>query len=163
MAKQTTNTAILQRYKSTEPFSQSLNKWVESEFEKIAKDFIIGFVSYDPYEDAEQMFNDMDNGVMMVSNLYCNNTIFGSPEINCKFRVVHDFLHYKHKLSFSVSDECKVNHYQTTEAYKAKLSKFDIALLNIETVGQVIYYDTNNDFPTNQRDFTIQQLKDFGY
>lgn len=152
------------------PFSDSLNNLIlkaynslfikRGEYSKLT----IHFVPTEPYKDFEAMKQDIErNERLYISTLHCDNTIFGNPLINQMFRAVHDILHYQYSLDFSYESECLVNYYQNIafKAYGAR--QYDLDLLNIETVGQIVYHKTVGCFPENQRTFTYLELKKLGY
>ena len=149
---------ISQRLKTSVPFSINLNKWVEYEFNLLP--FKVVFVDSEPYESFEQMFTDFEAmGVLYISTLHCENTIFGDPLVNQKFRAIHDFQHILHELDFSFESELIVNYHQNRIALQSGLlNKFDRELLNIETAGQIMYFRQYGIFPDDQRQFAINEL-----
>lgn len=159
------------RLKKDRAFSLSLNAYIEAKYKSLSKDLNVEFVENDPYFDqgdslessAEKMFEDFANGRLKIWTGASENTIFGSPEINHKFRFIHDFYHCQNKLGFTHGDELLVNYIQQREFRKDGPSGFDRQLLNIETAGQILYYIQNGDFPTDQRKFTINELQLMGY
>lgn len=151
-----------------EPLSRTLNDLILKAF---ADTFLqplasvsVQFVNYEPYDNFEQMNNDMVFfGRLKISTLHCENTIFGNPVINQMFRAVHDVLHQVYKLDFSHESELMVNYYQNQIFKKLGASQFDLDLLNIETAGQIVYHKKHNDFPKDQRLFAFTELKAMGY
>ena len=67
-----------------------------------------------PYKTAREMFEDLDKGVMKVSDLHHEHPLW-TREQNLKFRAVHDYHHMKAQGGFTVPGEYS--------AYKAQLAK----------------------------------------
>ena len=161
----------LTRLKKETPFSHELNGYIEKKFNQLSSGLNVQFVENDPYfeqgaslESASQaMFTDFNSGTLKIWTGASENTIFGLPEINHKFRFIHDYYHCWNNLGFTPGDELLVNYIQQQIFRKDGLSQFDCDLLNIETAGQVLYFVQNNDFPTDQRKFSIDELRKLGY
>lgn len=154
------------RYKSTVPFSVTLNRYIEIKFEELKNTGLkIEFVDREPYANFEEMKADyLNKNRLLISKLHAENNIFGSVEMNCKFRVIHDFGHLENNLDFSAEKELILNYIQLQEAQKFGLCPFDLALLNIETAGQIKYFLETGDFPSDQRKFAVSELiKFFNY
>lgn len=149
------------RLKAIHPFSENLNKWVEQQFTKLP--FEVVFVEGEPYADFETMqdaFRENPNR-LEVSTLHSEKTIFGDPQVNWKFRAIHDFLHLVHGLDFTYEAELLVNYHQTVFALqtgRGLLRDFELSLLNIETAGQIAYHRSTGEFPSDQRKFAIGEL-----
>jgi hypothetical protein len=153
-----TEIGILQRYKKEIPFSITLNRFIEYQFNKLP--FKVQFVDFEPYKDFNDMVTQFETShILKVSTLHCENTIFGNPLINQKFRAFHDFIHICENLDFNYESELLVNYSQNLIGLKYGLNRWDLQLLNIETAGQILYFRENNFFPENQRSFAIQELK----
>lgn len=83
-----------------------------------------------------------------------DNTIFGSASVNWAFRALHDQLHRKSGLSFSIDHEVELGRIQA--------SKFDGILADIvylEVAGQALFYKQNGIFVPNQVAWTLEQLR----
>lgn len=162
--------AYLLRLKKDYPFSLNLNGYINLKFDELSQGITVQFVENDPYFttndlelNAQNMFSDFNQGLLKIWTGASENTIFGNPEINHKFRFIHDFYHCQNRLGFTAGDELLVNYIQQREFKKDGLSSFDRQLLNIETAGQILYYTLHNDFPADQREFTIGELIKMGY
>lgn len=168
----TNNLGIIQRYKNIVPFSVILNEYIERKFEALKKavDYEIIFVNEEPYftEGVTQTkaFVKMRFDACVIKRLKIwkgasDCTIFGVPEINWKFRALHDSFHIKFDLGFSAKDELLVNYLQQQEFSFDGLPAFELQLLNIETAGQILFYEQNKAFPSDQRKFAISELYKF--
>lgn len=166
------STGYLMRIKNEIPFSHSLNAYIEGKFDQLLEIGIdFNFVPNDPYfidgrtieENFAAMQQDFKHGFLQIWTGASENTIFGSPEINWKFRAIHDYFHCIHGLGFNAGDELLVNYLQLQEFTKDGLSGFDRQLLNIETAGQILHFTQTGEFPSEQRKFTIQELIKLGY
>lgn len=156
----------LKNLPTDQPFSQSLNDFVNKEFDHLTKERGIRVVFEDgqPYESYEELKYSIDsNKILYISKDFSDTSIFGDPLTNWKFRAVHDMQHYNLDLDFEPQSEFMIT-YKMLGDYKRKgLSQFDIDLLQIEMNGQVTYFVETGDFPTNQRLFTINELIKMGY
>ncbi len=168
---------VIQRLKVSIPFSDILNEYIEKKFAALvaAVPYEIKFVSEEPYFieaevnsefpnfAVEMAFKRMQFDVEVFNQLKIwtgasDVTIFGVPEINWKFRAIHDAFHIKHSLGFSYQDELLVNYLQLQEFSFDGLPEFERQLLNIETAGQIWYFHQNGKFPEDQRKFAIGEL-----
>lgn len=149
-----------------QPFSQSLNDFVNKEFDYLTqvRGINVLFIEGQPYENYTQLKHDVEKcGILVISTDFSDSSIFGDPKMNWKFRAVHDMQHYDLNLDFEPQSEFMIT-YKMLGDYKRKgLSQFDIDLLQIEMNGQVAYYVETGDFPVNQREFTIGELNRMGY
>lgn len=146
-------TAQLERLKSSAPFSQRLNDFI---IERV-KD--VKFISnnWDELEFEEFKLFTQVNGFMPISNQFCDNTIFGDPEINIMFRAWHDSIHLELNEDFSPMAEVRVAFKQISELPEEWL--YERQLILMEVAGQVAYNDKHNGaFPENQREFTINLI-----
>lgn len=158
------------RLKKNYPFSESLNRYIEQKFAELSANIKVEFTEDEPYFvtddldlNAQKMFEDFTQNRLKIWTGASENTIFGLPEINHKFRFIHDYYHCQNRLGFSAGDELLVNYIQQQVFRKDGLNQFDCDLLNIETAGQILYYTLNQDFPVDQRSFTITELAKLGY
>jgi len=167
------NLGYIQRLKVHIPFSTILNEYIEKKFESIRSDLGIDilFVGEDPYftspcMDQKLAFQAMKTDVLDRQRLEVwtgasEVTIFGEPSINWKFRAIHDILHVFNDLDFSASSELQVNYIQQAIFSFDGLPDFERQLLNIETAGQVVYFEKFGKFPEDQRKFTVGELYKF--
>lgn len=156
----------LKNLANDQPFSQSLNDFVNKEFDHLTKErgIQVVFVEGQPYDNYEELKFDIDFAKQLyISTDFSDTSIFGDPLTNWKFRAVHDMQHYDLDLDFEPQSEFMIT-YKMLGDYKRKgLSQFDIDLLQIEMNGQVAYYVETGDYPVNQREFTIGELNRMGY
>ena len=97
--------------------------------------------------DFEQFCDGIKhNGVMVISDLH-NESLFLSPELNLKFRAVHDYIHYIFNLPFTFDGEVK--------AYKIQKhfhpSEISRKILYSEVVLQAAYCETYGKFADVQK------------
>jgi hypothetical protein len=92
---------------------------------------------------------------------FSDSTIYTDPSANHAFRFWHDWLHYKHKLDFSTTDEKFVGHIQTAAVIaEFGLGSLEAQMMYLDTVGQVEYFASNNAFVENQLEWTLRQLSE---
>ena len=71
---------------------QLLGKHVERMYKRILKRVDVKFVKGQPYDTAQQMRDEVRRtGIMCISRDFNKHTVF-SPELNLKFRAVHDYV-----------------------------------------------------------------------
>jgi hypothetical protein len=88
-----------------------------------------------------------------------DNTFFQDERINWAFRALHDDLHLKTRLDFSVDAEIELGRIQASN-YSSQLMQ---DLVFCEVSKQAMYYKETGLFVANQLDFTIEFLKNRGY
>lgn len=125
----------------------------------------VQFVEYDPYEDRDQMADDVNNnGVLKISKLFNDHPVF-TPEENLKFRAVHDYYtHIVCNQDFGLKGELKA--YNTHARLAPPIAR---PALFTEVVGQACYaiargqVDDKGDFIPAFGDQKIAELKGFDY
>lgn len=78
-----------------------------------------------------------------------------TPQGNYMFRAWHDYCHVLSHGTFDHQGEsivCKLQQSQVESSFMQRV-------LQIEIMGQLSYFETNNQFPVNQIEFFINQLK----
>lgn len=96
------------------------------------------------------------NKHLAISDINSDNTIFANSGINLLYRAWHDFIHIEYKLLFTLEGELEVyNIMQSQLPNDYYLEKF---LLYGDIVGQTLYHNKYNKFPSNQREFVIDFL-----
>jgi hypothetical protein len=83
-----------------------------------------------------------------------DNTVWGSADNNYKFRAIHDLIHVKHGLDFTLSGELTVARIQAELFQSDQLGRLVIA----EVQGQAEHYFETGEFPVNQIEFIKQYL-----
>jgi ribosomal protein S18 acetylase RimI-like enzyme len=74
------------------PLWQELGELVEAQAESLKRIFtVIRYDDIDPYENAEQMHDDIDQGIYRVTSLHSHHPVW-SVDTNVAFRVSHDLL-----------------------------------------------------------------------
>lgn len=141
------------RLKANLPFSQRLNDWIFNHLNEKGIRYSGSDKAPDNWPDTkiQNPYN------LVVSNQFCENTIFGTIEANIAFRAWHDYTHIINNLSFEPLDEIKVAFIQAAQLPDDW--HYERMLIMSEVAGQVLYYDTFSDFPANQRKFTINLLE----
>lgn len=131
----------------------------------LGKGIDIQFVEDDPYENRNQMAEDVyKNGVLKISKLFNNHPVFTKEE-NLKFRAVHDYYtHIVCNQDFGLRGELKA--YNTHARLAPPLA---LPALFTEVVGQACYaivngkVDDNGDFIPAFGDQKIAELPGFDY
>ncbi len=105
------------------------------------------------------------DGIITVSSLHSERTIFGSPWINAAFRAWHDAVHLAIGAPFTLEGErevCFEQQRQLEERYEAAVGTaeldFWLTLIRIEVIGQAEYFERTGAFPEDQVAFCIDQL-----
>lgn len=131
----------------------------------LGKGIDIQFVEDDPYENRNQMAEDVyKNGVLKISKLFNNHPVFTKEE-NLKFRAVHDYYtHIVCNQDFGLRGELKA--YNTHARLAPPIA---LPALFTEVVGQACYaivngkVDDNGDFIPAFGDQKIAELPGFDY
>lgn len=141
------------RLKGSIPFSQRLNDWIFNHLNEKGIRYSGSDLAPDNWDDTKKQ-NPYN---IIVSDQFCENTIFGTIEANIAFRAWHDYTHIKNGLSFDPLDEIKVAFLQAAELPEDW--HYERMLVLSEVAGQVLFYSTFSEFPENQRKFTINLLE----
>lgn len=111
------------------------------------------------YQELRRRFALMDS--IPVANYGCENSLYdffgGDQTANMEFRAVHDWIHVMNDLKFNTGDEITVAEHHLMFAMKYGLSPLALQLLEIDTAGQVLYYDKHGEFVKNQSNFVMSQ------
>lgn len=108
----------------------------------------VEIVDYDPYSTAQEMFNDIQGGKLLVSALHNYHPVF-TPDLNLKSRAFHDYCHYLCKGDFSLAGE--IHTFDTQARFCSAQSR---AALYTEVVLQAAHKVYYNEFP-QQKVFVI--------
>lgn len=124
--------------------------WIENMYKKIfseepdpsKKKVHVQFTEEDPYENAEQVHQDIaENNRLKVYTGGEPHPIW-SQEINAKFRAIHDKMaHYDRPSDFTMSGEIKAYN-----AHTKTCPKISIPALFTEVVGQAAVFYTTGSF-----------------
>lgn len=138
------------RYKKTVPFSQRLNDWIIERAER---------VNYcrcndDVPPEVLLMFKGKQ---FPVSTMYCENTVFGDPDINVMFRAWHDDVHLTNDYGFDLNGEVLTAFKQASELPIDW--HYERELILIEVIAQVQYAFSTGGFVEDQREFNINVRK----
>lgn len=103
------------------------------------------------------------HGLIVVSSLHSENTVFSSPAVNYAFRAWHDWHHIRLNAEFDRLGELLVH-----DAMAMDLARYAIkyagqghrvfALLKCENVGQLDYWERFGNPPDDQRAFACGYL-----
>lgn len=92
-------------------------------------------------------------GAIQVSDQYCENTVYGTPESNHAFRFWHDLTHVLNDLNFTAADEFQVALLHQYEAMLGGLSSLARLILWADTQGQSEFLAATGEYPSNQMVF----------
>lgn len=151
------------RLKSSIPFSPRLNLWIEKWFSDHKSLFI--FTDKDDFnglniQETLQLHIERfkSTNTILIWNGASSDNIYGSLAGNLMFRSWHDYIHITHRSGFSFAGESIVASIQCSMIPSEwSLEK---ELIMIEILGQNQYYSVHKEFLKNQRQFTIDYLKD---
>jgi hypothetical protein len=110
-------------------------------------------------EDAPENLQELiewkmyEGGPIPVSSLYCDRTLFTSPEGNHAMRAWHDWLHILTGLETEFADEMELGlvHAETAERYGCTSEAVKALLWDM--CGQSLFYEATGNFPVNQLAF----------
>lgn len=145
------------------PFSQRLNSFILSWFDTHKEFFQVYEKSQFDFSDAEQTFREFTEHYQSKGTIPMwyddnENNIFGSIEVNAKFRAWHDYIHVITDNNFSLIGEIASFNFQ--KEMIPQDWKFEIELLEAEIVGQGIHYTNNPDVIIgDQRNFALNYIK----
>jgi len=112
---------------------------------------------------APESFADLQshalNKIIPVANYGCDNSVYGSSELNMKMRFFHDITHVKSGLGFSCNEELKVVDLQLEVMKKAGLSSLAMKIFFYDFAGQAKYYERNRAFVIQQNAFVDSCLQ----
>lgn len=114
-----------------------------------------------PSSLAELKRRSRRDGVITVSSLHSDHTIYGDPEVNCAARAWHDACHLLADAGFDDAGErkvCALQQSQLATVYGDASSLLFRRIIEAEVVGQLEYKAQHGAFPANQRDFVLNYL-----
>lgn len=129
-------------------------------------------VPYYPSNDAApNTYKDMRESydkhkIFFINSEASDTTIYSHKKYNIMFRAIHDKMHYDYELSFKFEDEktlskiteqvflqwCLDNNKCLDTAFNA------MKVINAEIRGQIEFYEENNDFVVNQKEYVLDYL-----
>lgn len=92
---------------------------------------------------------------------------FLGEEYNIKFRAMHDFMHYTHRLSFSFKDEKELSRLTQWEFMQYAYNRMGLTqwetycigqVIKAEIQGQIEYYEENDQYVADQSSFVLEYL-----
>lgn len=106
--------------------------------------------------DTEQaLFNESS---LVIWSGASQDTIYQDERVNWAFRALHDDLHLKTGLNFSVDAEIELGRMQASQ-YSSQLMQ---DLIFCEVAGQALHFKQTGNFVTDQVEFTVNFLKNKG-
>jgi hypothetical protein len=122
---------------------EAMKPFVDKMFARIEGVIDVHFVEEHPYENAEELRQDVKkNGVLKISTLDAEHDIF-DPETNAKFRAIHDFMsHIQRNTEFDAKGEIA-----SYNAHLQTMPPKSYPALFTEVVGQACSFIVNGQFP----------------
>lgn len=123
----------------------------------------LGF-SYEACPDAPSTYQQLrgayaeseDNGTpLLISNLFCDTSIFFTPEDNVRFRFWHDTSHIKLGVSFRLEDELELGMWHLEQLQRAgfPVDSLPWKVFHADIIGQIQLMALIGRFPIHQRRF----------
>ena len=137
------------------PSFQAMKPFIEKMFRRIEGVIDVHFVEEHPYENAEELRQDVQqNGVLRISTLDAEHDIF-DPATNAKFRAIHDFMsHIQRNTNFDAKGEIA-----SYNAHLQTMPPKSYPALFTEIVGQACTTIITGAFPEQK----IALLSGFDY
>ena len=134
---------------------EAMTPFVEKMFKRIESVVDIQFVEEHPYENAEELRQDVQqNGVLRISTLDDEHDVF-DPATNAKFRAIHDFMsHIQRNTNFDAKGEIA-----SYNAHLQTMPPKSYPALFTEVVGQACTSIVTGAFPEQK----IALLSGFDY
>jgi len=134
---------------------EAMTPFVEKMFKRIESVVDIQFVEEHPYENAEELRQDVQqNGVLRISTLDAEHDIF-DPTTNAKFRAIHDYMsHIQRNTNFDAKGEIA-----SYNAHLQTMPPKSYPALFTEIVGQACTTIITGAFPEQK----IALLSGFDY
>lgn len=126
---------------------EALGPFIENMFRKMQSKVKVEFVDENPYENDEEMRQDVSqNGRLRVFTGGTEHPIF-SPELNIKLRAVHDWMAHIQPGGFSGPAFDMKGEIQAYNAHLKTIPPKAAPALFTEVVGQASYFINNGHFP----------------
>lgn len=96
-----------------------------------------------------------------ISSLFCEDSIYLSPEVNQQFRFWHDVSHVQRGLSFELGDELELALWHLDELTGVGFEPGSMAyrMLEADLVGQLLLMGLAGRFSYRQWDFVLDALR----
>ena len=122
---------------------EAMTPFVEKMFKRIESVVDVQFVEEHPYENAEELRQDVQqNGVLRISTLDAEHDVF-DPATNAKFRAIHDFMsHIQRNTNFDAKGEIA-----SYNAHLQTMPPKSYPALFTEVVGQACTSIVTGAFP----------------
>lgn len=122
------------------PHFLALEPFIDRMFDRISGKIDIEFVDYDPYENVEQLKQDVHkNGIMKVSTINYQHDIF-DPLTNAKFRAIHDYMSHVTAIGSRGTQFTLFGEIQAYNVHLKTVPQKSVPALFTEVVGQVCAY-----------------------
>jgi len=138
---------------------EALDPFVDNMFKKIQSKVEVQFVDNDPYINDDHMREEVKrSGVLKIWSGGTTHPIF-SPELNLKFRAVHDYMAHIQPIGFSGTGFDQKGEIQAYNAHLHTVPRKGIPALFTEVVGQASHFIHRGFFPEQK----IAFLEGFDY
>lgn len=118
------------------------------------------------YQQLRGAYNEStDSGTpLLISNLFCDDSIYFRPEDNVRFRFWHDTSHIRMGVSFALSDELELALWHLNQLERAgfPVDSMPWRVLHADLVGQIQLMGLIGRFPINQRRF-VNECIEYGF
>jgi len=132
----------------------------------------LGF-SYEACPDAPSTYQQLrgaytestESGTpLLISNLFCDDSIYLTPEDNIRFRFWHDTSHIKLGVSFALEDEMELALWHLDQLERAGYPPTSLPwkVFHADLVGQIQLMALIGRFPINQRRF-VTECMEYGF
>ncbi len=143
------------------PLSARLNEFILNWFEQNRDLFHVYDKPQFDLSNADasyQYFRDHWASYKTIPMWYDDNedNIFGSTEVNAKFRAWHDYIHVTTKNDFSLQGE--INSFRVQRQALPVTWRWERALMEAEIVGQGMHYSSSNEPIPSQRMFALNYI-----
>tara|TARA_R100000664_G_C2750196_1_gene137507 strand:- start:635 stop:1279 length:645 start_codon:yes stop_codon:yes gene_type:complete len=138
---------------------EKLGPFVENMFKKIQSRVEVEFVDEDPYEDDDDMRQQVsESGVLKIWKGGTDHPIF-DPETNLKFRAVHDYMAHIQPIGHRGTGFDMKGEIQAYNAHLKTIPPSSAGALFTEVIGQASFFINNGYFPEQK----IALLPGFDY
>ena len=126
---------------------QAIGPFIENMFKKIQSKVDVIFVDEDPYTDDDHMRQEVARtGVLKIWQGGTTHPVF-EPELNLKFRAVHDYMAHIQAIGFSGAGFDMKGEVQAYNAHLHTIPPEAAPALFTEVVGQAAFFINNGYFP----------------
>lgn len=146
---------------------ERLSKFVERMAQEVVRSTGLGWeesdeLSHETWPEVKRMFQKAicGQGLVYVLKSSSKSSVYTTEAANWCFRFWHDYLHFKHDLTFSTIDELMVGNFQVHAVEQEfGVGSLEAKIMCAETYGQVMYFKVHGKFVDDQLAFTLNYLK----